>query len=94
MAIAQKRLNINWRCSFVPAYRKVFRTVFFIVALGIMTGYIVLEEGSPVVLSLYIMGVLVVYGVDHIRVEYGKLKLELGSEDEHSQTSKDTEDIK
>ena len=75
-----------------PAYRKLFRTLFFVIALGVMTAYVIAEEGNATILVVYMIGSLVVYGVDHIRVEYGKLTLELGSEDgPDSQSAKDTE---
>jgi hypothetical protein len=78
-----------------PAYRKLFRTLFFMIALGVMTAYVIAEEGNATILLVYMIGSLVVYGVDHIRVEYGKLTLELGSESDEqtkdSQTPIDTE---
>jgi hypothetical protein len=75
-----------------PAYRKLFRTLFFVIALGVMTAFVIAEEGNALVLVVYMVGTLVVYGVDHIRVEYGRLTLELGAEDTYGETSKEAED--
>jgi len=74
-----------------PAYTKIARTLFYLIALGVMTGYVIAEGGNPTVLLIYMIGTLVVYGVDHIKLEYRNLTFELGNRDTDSQTSKESD---
>ena len=93
MAVTHTTFNCEWRASMTPAYRKLFRTLFFMIALGVMTAFVIAQEGNALVLVVYMVGTLVVYGVDHIRVEYKGLTLELGTDSDNGLNTKETEDI-
>jgi len=79
----------NLYCSGVidmkPNTRKFARTTLFLIALGVVTIVAILEDGNYRVLIPYVIGVLIVYGVDGVEISYGKAKFRLGD----SQTDKD-----
>jgi len=79
----------NLHCSGVidmePNSRKLVRSMLFVIALGVVTIVALVADGNYRVLIPYVIGVLIVYGVDGVEISYGRAKIRLGD----SQTDKD-----
>lgn len=71
-------IRCKGRVSLMPTFKKIFRGALFAIIMGVPTIYTVQQGGgvnSVFLVSLFLVGSLLVFGVDIEKVELGKLTI-------------------
>jgi len=81
--------HCGWEVSYMPSYRKLFRTFVFVAVMGTVTAYIATVEGDWRLLASFLVAMLLIFGIDGFEIQVGSFYLKVPGEVEYGQSPKD-----